>query len=87
MTTDAARSCFGKTRYSDESIANGVAASCYRERGTWLRVYACTECGGFHLTKQNAMPPANANWRPPRKSERQHRIDRERTYRRRRGRK
>lgn len=84
---DPARSCFGKVRYPDEAIANGVAAQCYRERRTWLRVYACTDCGGFHLTKQNALPPANANWSPPKKSARQHAIERERGYRRARGRK
>jgi hypothetical protein len=62
--------CHAKTRYPAESVANEVAANCFRLRGFWLRVYACTECGGYHLTKTRARPPLNANWAPPKKSQR-----------------
>ena len=76
------RSCRLKHRYGSEADANAVAAKCFARRGTWLRAYQCDECGGWHLTHTDALPPANANWRPPAKSQRQ--IARERRGRRRR---
>lgn len=71
MTHDFARSCLGKHRYGAESDAHAVAANAYRKRRTWLRVYICESCGGYHLTKTNALPPQPGRWRPPAKSQRQ----------------
>lgn len=72
---DATRSCRSKHRYGSETEANEVAAQAYQRRGHWLRVYLCDAatggCGGYHLTHRGALPPANANWRPPAKSQRQ----------------
>jgi hypothetical protein len=79
---DVERSCTSKTRYGSEADANRVAADCWKLRRTWLRVYACTFCGGFHLTKTAAMPPMNVNWRPPAKAERDRRKDQQRRRRR-----
>ncbi len=67
---DVLRACHGKKRYGSEETANAVAADCYRERGTWLRVYACSSCGGYHLTKTNAGPEDPSRWREPRVSQR-----------------
>lgn len=81
------RSCRGKHRYATEKEAHEVAAKCFAARGTWLRAYFCDEaggCGGWHLTHTNALPPANANWRPPAKSQRQIAAERTNARRRRR---
>lgn len=67
--TDAQRSCYGKTRYPSEEAATSVSTSCYYERGARLRVYACTECGGYHLTKTD-VAPVKPGFRPPRLSQR-----------------
>ena len=85
---DPARSCFGKTRYGDQQTANDVAAKCYAERRVVLRVYACDAgCGGFHLTKTNALEAAQRpGWRPPEKSQRQKAREQRGRERRRRGR-
>lgn len=78
---DATLSCRTKGRYDTESDALGVAARVFEKRGHWLRAYECTDgCGGWHLTHKGALPPANANWRPPAKSQRQ--LARERNKRR-----
>lgn len=61
--------CRGKRRYTSEKFALTVAADCFARRGTWLRVYGCDECSGFHLTHQNAMP--KPGWRPPEPSRRE----------------
>jgi hypothetical protein len=82
QAADVERSCLGKNRYGSEADAHAVATECFRVRGIWLRVYACVECGGYHLTKRDAAPPSNANWRPPAKSQRQ--LARERNQRQRR---
>ena len=50
----AGRSCYEKRRYGDEKQALRVAAECTEKRGTPLRVYACFECGGYHLSKTKA---------------------------------
>lgn len=47
---DPQDSCFAKKRYSDESHAKEIAKKCLDKRGGYLRVYACTLCGGYHLT-------------------------------------
>jgi hypothetical protein len=49
---DLERQCTSKKRYPQAGIAAGVAARCFAERGHALRAYACTLCGGFHLTRQ-----------------------------------
>lgn len=86
---DPQRSCFGKTRYPTEETANAVAAKCFAERGTWLRVYRCDVpacAGGYHLTHHRALPPPKAGWRPPAKSKRQEAFERREQRRRRRSR-
>lgn len=65
---DPMSSCRTKARYASEGFANAVAAECYAKRGHWLRVYACMQCGGYHLTKTRAEP--KPGWRPPRRSQR-----------------
>lgn len=49
---DPERACYGKHRYGDAKEARKVANRCEAERGVPLRVYPCTACGGFHLTRQ-----------------------------------
>lgn len=68
---DSYKSCRSKNRYATEQIALAAAARAYELRGHWLRAYPCEQCGGYHLTHKGALPPANANWRPPAKSQRQ----------------
>ncbi len=82
MPPEPERSCYEKARYATEEIAQGVAAACYERRGHWLRVYACEECGGFHLTHLGALP-RERNWRPPAKSARQLAWERDQRDRRR----
>lgn len=53
---DEERSCLRKKRYGDPALAEQVADRCWRKRGVELRVYPCTYCGGFHLTKATAPP-------------------------------
>lgn len=69
-THDAETGCVGKHRYPSEQSANEVSAKVWAKRRTWTRAYACPTCGGYHLTSKQALPPANANWRPPAKSQR-----------------
>lgn len=68
------RACRAKKRYAPESDAHRVAAKCFAERGEWLRVYACDECQGWHLTSMGAQP--RPEWRPPERParERPHRV-------------
>lgn len=77
-TFDPEIACHRKHRYGTEEAAHAIAADCFAARGTWLRVYACTTCSGFHLTSKNAEPPPTANWAPPAKSQRQIAADRRR---------
>lgn len=57
------RACRSKRRYCPEAEAHRAAARCFAERGDWLRVYACADCQGWHLTSVNAEP--SPEWRPP----------------------
>lgn len=87
MTTPE-KSCRSKNRYSDQATAFAAAARCYQVRGHWLRVYACEECKGYHLTHLGALPPVDARWRPPERParDRKHPSELEnREWRRRRG--
>lgn len=68
---DTLRSCHTKRRYGTEAEAHEVAAARYAISGVWLRAYACEHCGGHHLSSRGALPPQNASWRPPAKSQRQ----------------
>lgn len=79
---DTERSCGGKRRYSTEDVANAVAVRCFNARGVSLRVYSCSLCGGFHVTKQRAASMMRDGWRPPKVSERQENIERKRRVRR-----
>lgn len=63
--TDQLASCTTKKRYSDEQVARDVARSVWFRRGVSLRVYACSLCGGWHLTKLDAQPVMRPGWRPP----------------------
>lgn len=49
---DGRRSCYTKKAYTDPRLAARVAARVERKRGVRLRVYGCTLCGQYHLTKQ-----------------------------------
>lgn len=42
-------SCFRKKAYPDEAIAKKVARRINEERGGRVRVYACFECGQYHV--------------------------------------
>lgn len=44
-------SCSTKKRYPDEKVATKIANKKGYERGVKLRVYGCTLCGGWHMTK------------------------------------
>ena len=48
------RGCKGKTRYADEHQALRMKRRREQEGARPLRVYACRECGGFHLTGRAA---------------------------------
>lgn len=75
---ELARGCFQKKAYSTEDVARGVAIQCWKDRGIWLRVYACEVCAQFHLTKADAPPMMKEGWRLPKKSRRQIANDRKR---------
>jgi hypothetical protein len=80
------RGCRSKNRYATERDANQKAAIAFERRGHWLRAYPCTECGGWHLTHQKALP--DTGWRPPARSQeviRRELRDEQRDWRRRRG--
>jgi hypothetical protein len=81
---DPLRACRGKNRYAIEENAYAVAAI-FKRDGTWLRVYACDDCGGYHLTHRNALPQHN-RWAPPKASRRAEANMRQREAQRRRGR-
>lgn len=89
--SDPVRSCITKKRYGTAELARHVAAQCMRERRTPLRVYPCELCGGFHLTKRDAVERVQrAGWRPAASSKRDRAKQvrqRERILRRNRGRK
>lgn len=53
-----ARSCLGKKRYRTEAFAKKVVAYVRETRGEQLRVYSCSICQGFHLTKKPKLPSA-----------------------------
>ena len=42
--------CYKKKRYSTEDFAKSVARRCRKERNIELRIYACPQCCGWHLT-------------------------------------
>lgn len=46
------RSCFGKSAYRTEEIAEKYKAKAEEARGITLRVYSCKICKQFHLTKK-----------------------------------
>lgn len=82
------RACACKHRYPDETSARAVARKRKAAAGVELRVYACTDCGGYHLTKLGAAPrrdfgPDLPPWRPP--TDRRHKNERRRGAGRRRG--
>lgn len=79
----SARSCFEKKRYGTEDTAQSVATQCWYERQVDLRVYACGDCGGFHLTSSNAGPMMKEGWRLPKLSARAEADNRKRESRRR----
>lgn len=46
--------CSSKSRYGSERDAKRCAAKCLEQRNVKLRAYACHECGGWHLTRNQA---------------------------------
>lgn len=76
-------SCGTKQRYSTEQLARDTAVRCWHERRVWLRAYACSVCGGWHLTRDNAPPMMKPGWRPPEKSQCQLAFERKQRRRRR----
>ena len=45
-------SCLKKSRYSTYDRAMSLVRKVKKDRGVDLRVYYCSICSGFHLTKQ-----------------------------------
>lgn len=43
-------SCARKVRYKSEADARHMVEKRARNRGVLMRVYQCSECGGWHLT-------------------------------------
>lgn len=66
----SARSCFEKKRYATEDTAQNVATQCWYERQVDLRIYSCSDCGGYHLTSVNTEPTMKEGWRLPKLSAR-----------------
>lgn len=50
--------CVRKCAYRTEAKANAAARRSWERRGVAVRVYRCTFCGRFHLTRQAAEAPA-----------------------------
>jgi hypothetical protein len=44
--------CKNKRRYTNEKLAERVAARATRQRGLALRTYPCPLCQGWHITKR-----------------------------------
>lgn len=44
------RVCLRKIRYKTLEKAKRAANRAFEKRGTYLRVYLCPVCGGYHLT-------------------------------------
>jgi hypothetical protein len=81
---DPTRACFRKRRYDTEEDARQVTLTVWRDRDVALRLYFCSACGGYHVTKMGALPPSmRPGWRPPRQSARQAAHERRRKGRRR----
>lgn len=51
---DWLRECLRKKAYHKERHAEQVREKCEEERGVKLRVYKCSYCGHYHLTKKPA---------------------------------
>lgn len=47
---DNVKGCLAKHRYGSEAVAEEVKNRLWFKRRVALRVYACTDCGGYHLT-------------------------------------
>ncbi len=47
----AMRQCYRKARFVEEKTAKKKANKIVAEGGPQLYVYGCTQCGGYHLTK------------------------------------
>jgi hypothetical protein len=75
--------CLSKHRYPTEQVAERKKNSIWFERRVALRAYACTECGGWHLTKSGAVAPVSRRFGPPKRPQRELKA-RERERRRRR---
>ena len=52
--------CDGKKPYHSPEDAARAARGRAREGVTYLRVYACPECGAFHLTSKKPYEPGEA---------------------------
>lgn len=78
------RGCLGKSRYDSERLATAVKNRVWFQRQTALRVYACTDCGGYHLTRDRAEAPVGERFGPPRRPYRERQEHGKRMRRRRR---
>jgi hypothetical protein len=47
----AMRQCYRKARFVEEKTARKKANKIIAEGGPRLYPYGCTQCGGYHLTK------------------------------------
>jgi hypothetical protein len=79
--SDNVKGCLSKHRFPAEDGARRRAHAIWFERRVALRVYACTDCGGYHLTSARATAPVGRNFGPPKRPL----AERERHGRRRRG--
>ena len=61
------RGCLGKHRFPTEATAEKRKNELWFERHVALRVYACTNCGGYHLTSQRGKAPVGPNFGPPKR--------------------
>lgn len=48
---EAMRQCYRKSRFVEEKTAKKKANKIVASGGPRLYVYGCTQCGGYHLTK------------------------------------
>lgn len=62
---DNVKGCLSKHRLPTEQIARRRATAIWFDRRVALRVYACTDCGGYHLTSDRATAPVGRNFGPP----------------------
>ncbi len=77
------RGCGTKKRYATEELAKASSTEAWFRRKVSTRTYACTVCGGWHLTSVNAPPMMEPGYAVPKMSAREQARRRELRKRRR----